>query len=603
MESENRAVVIVSGVAAISPFTTPDQACKTGYAAGNTDTYLRDYLLEMGYRVYTSPAMIGPGEVLDQEGEGGPFGDCPPALPETMTVDAISPVDLGGPHLARFVNHLYAEYGVDSVDFVAHSLGGLTARVAIRELKANKSPVKVRSLTTVGSPWAGAMIANPLTEQEPLSACDGLAVCEKLLQDLLGLPGIDGLVTTQHFDNMRVWNANQAGVLDGIPVTLIAGDYFTKAGGDPNYWPNDGLIQLKSAHAIDLSDAVLPHRECFTFPNVHSIYITKAIGEPDELALTWNPEVGATIDAAIRNADTALDQPNRAGCPVDAVSLKISAFKDISAFILDLIQNEQGVPLDVKYVKNADEAHADLKQGQADIVFMSYDDTLSLALQDHYADIAAFLPIHGGILDLCGTLDVTGAATRVGIDTDTGYARALRLLLQDRLGPERYAQLDWIKAGATNLRYQQLLDGQLDATLLNPPFSYRPGINFITALSGNAVIPRYQGVVANTNRSWVERDPGHAAALATFVAAYRDTITAMQSQSEATIAKLASFYQLSSDEATAIYARLWAADGLNQTTAFDPAALAGTEQVFAGDTGIAIPASRTWLLEPLPGIP
>ena len=78
---------------------------------------------------------------------------------------------------------------------------------------------------------------------------------------------------------------------------------------------------------------------------------------------------------------------------------------------------------------------------------------------------------------LCGAFDVTGAATRVGIDTDTGYARALRLLLQDRLGPERYAQLDWIKAGATNLRYQQLLDGQLDATLLNPPFSYRPGIN------------------------------------------------------------------------------------------------------------------------------
>ena len=33
------AVVIVSGGDAVSPFTTPDQACATGLAAGNTDTF------------------------------------------------------------------------------------------------------------------------------------------------------------------------------------------------------------------------------------------------------------------------------------------------------------------------------------------------------------------------------------------------------------------------------------------------------------------------------------------------------------------------------------------------------------------------------------
>ncbi|MEI7716485.1 MAG: hypothetical protein WCI78_10405, partial [Mycobacterium sp.] len=52
-------VVIVSGGDATSPFTTSDQACATGLAAGNTDTAIREYLLKQGYKVFTSPAMAG----------------------------------------------------------------------------------------------------------------------------------------------------------------------------------------------------------------------------------------------------------------------------------------------------------------------------------------------------------------------------------------------------------------------------------------------------------------------------------------------------------------------------------------------------------------
>ena len=47
MVSANTAVVIVSGGAAVSPFTTPKSACNTdyGYAAGSTDSFMREYLL------------------------------------------------------------------------------------------------------------------------------------------------------------------------------------------------------------------------------------------------------------------------------------------------------------------------------------------------------------------------------------------------------------------------------------------------------------------------------------------------------------------------------------------------------------------------------
>jgi triacylglycerol lipase len=48
-QSSDRAVVIVSGGAAVSPFTTPKDGCKTGYVAGSTDSYMRDYLIARGY--------------------------------------------------------------------------------------------------------------------------------------------------------------------------------------------------------------------------------------------------------------------------------------------------------------------------------------------------------------------------------------------------------------------------------------------------------------------------------------------------------------------------------------------------------------------------
>ena len=190
----------------------------------------------------------------------------------------------------------------------------------------------------------------------------------------------------------------------------------------------------------------------------------------------------------------------RDGTAIAPTPLRISAFRDITAFILDTASRTGLIDVAVNYVKNADEAHADLKTRLADIVFMSYDDTLSLALQERYSDIAAVMPVHGGILDLCGDLDPVRGEAVVGIDTDSGYARALRHYLHGRYpAPEDYARLQWVRAGATNLRYDKLVAGQLDATLLNPPYSLKPGIARQADFRGS--IGAYQGVVANVNQS------------------------------------------------------------------------------------------------------
>ena len=172
--------MIVSGGDATSPYTSKDEACATGLAAGNTDTALREFLLKQGYTVFTSPAMAGRGQVVDQTGFGS-FGVCPVTLPENMTVNSTGSIDTAGEHLARFLNWLHTEKGITEVDFVAHSMGGLYSRAAIRVLTTTNAPVKVRSLTTIGTPWQGSYLSDFANGIVPLSDCLGDKFCESAM--------------------------------------------------------------------------------------------------------------------------------------------------------------------------------------------------------------------------------------------------------------------------------------------------------------------------------------------------------------------------------------------------------------------------------------
>lgn len=309
-------VVIVSGLLAISPYTTPTAACTTGYAAGNTDTYIRERLLAAGFKVYTSPAMVGGGQVTDQTGEGGPFGGCPPQLPAELTVDpTISPADIGKT-LAAFLRFLKTDQGVEELHVVAHSMGGVFSRVAIAELKAGGDGPRIASLTTVGSPWEPVMIGDFEPGQDPTVACDGNQACLIFQQAALDSPPVVQLMLPfVQKANFVPWTQAQAGVLDGIPVTLIGGTYFTKEGGSPQRWPNDAVVQIDQALARDVSDAVLPHRRCHSFPDTHSLTVSAIEQQPEQTALTWDPAVSDAIIAGITAAPTALAAENRVGCP------------------------------------------------------------------------------------------------------------------------------------------------------------------------------------------------------------------------------------------------------------------------------------------------
>lgn len=329
--AQSRAVVIMSGGGAVSPFTTPDQACSDEegfYAAGNTDTALRDYLLAQGKQVYTAPATAPWGTVAEPDPSSfGPFKDCPITLPESMTVMSAGDIDASGEKLARFVNYLNTEYGVTDVDFVGHSNGGLYSRAATRILKQTKSPVTVRSVTMLGTPNNGSVPGSYTWGEFTKPDCMGNAYCEQFNENWLKYAaqadlGLNREDTFKYLDGPPGWNSAQQGYLDGIPVTLLAGTLFTADGGNPTMWPYDGITSRYSAWAEGVSDEVIPWRTCWEAPLTHSIFVSNDYNEtmkPAEpldwqSALTWNDEALARVNQAIDESDTALESPTRQGC-------------------------------------------------------------------------------------------------------------------------------------------------------------------------------------------------------------------------------------------------------------------------------------------------
>ena len=320
----SRAVVIVSGGGATTPFTTPTQACKDGdgfLSAGNTATGLRDHLLNAGKQVFTAPTMAGWGTVAEPDPKSfGPFSGCPTALPESMTIMATGDISAGGERLARFLGHLHTKYGITDVDLVGHSNGGLWSRSAIWVLKhTDDPPVTVRSLTTLGTPHEGSVPGRYTWNEIGIEACMGDAFCEAFNKAWVpyaekGDKGINREDTVTYLNGPDGWNAAQGDALQDIPVTLIGGTYFDKAGGDPTVWPYDGIVSRSSAWASSLPDSVIPHRTCWSGPLTHSIFVSDFAKSDWSTAMTWNKDALERVNQAIENSATALSQPTRRGC-------------------------------------------------------------------------------------------------------------------------------------------------------------------------------------------------------------------------------------------------------------------------------------------------
>jgi len=296
-----RAVVLVSGVLSHTPFTTPDAACTTGFAASNSHTFLRGWLLDHGIDVFTAPQRTGDGQVEDTDDTfDGPFGSCPPALPASMTVDTTARVDLGAKRLHAFVTHLHETYGLTDIDLIGHSMGGPLSRALIGEIARAGGPVRVRSLTTIGSPWEPPMLKEFLGDDPALESPD-YDIVRTFAGTLIDRRPATDAVVEQLTVGYADWADSLAGTLDEVPVTLIGGSAFELEGGDPELWPNDGAIQLVAATAENVPARLLPDRTVHVLPLTHSLFVSDMAGLDPSTALTWNPQVGDIVVEALRS--------------------------------------------------------------------------------------------------------------------------------------------------------------------------------------------------------------------------------------------------------------------------------------------------------------
>ena len=287
--SRQRAAVIVSGGGSTSPFTTPDAACSVGLAAGNTDTALRATLLEAGITTFTAPVTVGGGEAVADPGWSG-FAEPPHVLPSDMTVDSVGDVEESAACLARFLGHLHVEYGVRDVDIVAHSLGGVIARSAHMQMHAAGAPVRIISLTSIGTPWLGSFVRHYDRESMPMPE-----PAASFAYSLMAHMRQGGRLVAQA-DAPPLWSAGKEHGLDGLALTRIAGTYFT---GEGEPYPHDGMASRTSVFAAGADPVVFPSASCHEVPDVHSISFARVMNLEWERSITWDPRVMDLVVAAI----------------------------------------------------------------------------------------------------------------------------------------------------------------------------------------------------------------------------------------------------------------------------------------------------------------
>lgn len=291
------AAVLVPGGGGNSPFTTPERACETGFAAGGQLTGLRAALLDADVPVYTCPARAG-GGVMDADPGWCAFADGPDPLPQSMTMDSMGPVAVSGERLARFVTAMADEDGITDVHFVGYSMGGLISRDAVSRLRGTS--IRARSLTAIGTPWFGSFVLRHEPQTLPLPP----VVAEYVSTFIAGVR--DGTAESRPIRTAAdlAWVHGHEGVLDDLVLTLIAGTYFPTAltTDGQEVEANDGHVTRSGAWGIIDAPFALPQADRHELPDLHSNFLADLLELPWETAVNWDPRAFEIVVEAVRRA-------------------------------------------------------------------------------------------------------------------------------------------------------------------------------------------------------------------------------------------------------------------------------------------------------------
>lgn len=338
--TNGRAVVVIEGGGSAHAFTTPWDACD-----GGRPPYIQE-LVDSGFPVFTAP---GYGNLYTSTfGKTG----CPLQPPFEVQWNTTGYPTQAGQSVLGFLGYLNAMYGYTTFDLIGYSYGGLVARATIAALKrqppadsvapgfsyasaAVAADVKVPTLTTMNSPHLGSptydIASNPAKFTAPVAkawgrqfadAGQGLAVFESVG----GAGAIHVLKTEGHAKrDSASWDSQQVGALDGVAVTLIAGNYCGRNCGNATTPPSakpqgrlrtDGTVPVYSQlmlpctascpnppGSVYVPPGMVPGSVVRkVFPTVHSTFDTARLKLSQSLSVSKNPEAISYLKSTMVSA-------------------------------------------------------------------------------------------------------------------------------------------------------------------------------------------------------------------------------------------------------------------------------------------------------------
>jgi ABC-type nitrate/sulfonate/bicarbonate transport system substrate-binding protein len=186
----------------------------------------------------------------------------------------------------------------------------------------------------------------------------------------------------------------------------------------------------------------------------------------------------------------------------------------------------QKLQVELAYTPNSGFLVSNLLSGKFDLGFASIDNII--ASQEGQGEVAAdnpdlfaFMGGDNGMLSVVTAAPIRAFAElkgkSLGVDAmTTGFAFVLR----DALRRNGLAESDvrFVRAGGTANRYQELIAGKNDGTLLRTPFDLLAIERGLNVLASGEQLGAYQGTAGVTTRRWSEQ---HADLLVNFIRAYR----------------------------------------------------------------------------------
>ena len=351
-QTSGRAVVVIEGGGSAHPFTTPWAACDDGRPA-----FVQE-LVDSGFPVFTAPGLGN--QYSSTFGRTG----CPLQPPFEVQWNTTGYPTQAGQAVLGFLGYLNATYGYTTFDLIGYSYGGLVARATIAALQrqpaaesmasgfsyarsAVDAGVTVPTLTTLNSPHLGSptydIASDPAKFMVPVAKAWGRQFADAgkgltKFENEGGAGAIHVLATGGHDKrDPKSWDAQQVGVLDGVAVTLIAGDYCGRSCGDAKTPPSakpqgrlrtDGTVPVYSQlilpctascptppGSVYIPPGMLPNNVVRkTFSTVHSTFDAARLGLPTILSVSKDPAaisfLKSTMLSAWQSAEVVPGNPN-----------------------------------------------------------------------------------------------------------------------------------------------------------------------------------------------------------------------------------------------------------------------------------------------------